>query len=79
MIERSAVSGDVTVIADRGYESYNVFAHVEQKGWKYVIRVKDISSNSILSSLKLPKTDKFDATVSKILTRKHYAEKSAIF
>jgi hypothetical protein len=70
MIDRSAVSDDVIVIADRGYESYNVFAHIEQKGWNYAIRVKDISSNGILSSLKLPKTDEFDVTVTKILTRK---------
>jgi len=70
MIDRSAISGDVIVIADRGYESYNVFAHIEQKGWNYVIRVKDIGSNGILSSLKLPKTDEFDVTVSKSLTRK---------
>lgn len=70
MTDRSSVAGDVIVIADRGYESYNVFAHIEQKGWKYAIRVKDIASNGILSSLKLPKTDEFDVTVTKILTRK---------
>jgi hypothetical protein len=70
MTDRSIISGEVIVIADRGYESYNVFAHIEQKGWNYVIRVKDIGSNGILSTLKLPKTDEFDVTVSKILTRK---------
>lgn len=70
MTDRSAISGDVILIADRGYESYNVFAHIEQKGWKYAIRVKDITSNGILSTLELPKNDEFDVTVSKILTRK---------
>lgn len=32
MIDRSSLKGKVIVIADRGYESYNVFVHVEQKG-----------------------------------------------
>jgi IS4 transposase len=60
----------VIVIADRNYESYNVFAHIEQKGWKYVIRVKDRNSNGILSGLDLPMEDTFDFQISMILTRK---------
>lgn len=28
-------------MADRGHESYNIFAHAEKKGWKYLIRIKD--------------------------------------
>jgi hypothetical protein len=71
MTDRSAVLDNVIVIADRAYECYNVFAHIEQKGWKYVIRVKDIGSSGILSSLELPKTDEFDVTVTKILTKKN--------
>lgn len=70
MTDRSVISGDVIVIADRGYESYNVFAHIEQKGWNYVIRVKDIMSNGILSALKLPDEDEFDVNIHRILTRK---------
>lgn len=70
MADRSNISGDVIVIADRGYESYNVFAHIEQKGWKYAIRVKDVMSNGILSALKLPQEDEFDVNINKILTRK---------
>lgn len=53
MTDRSQISDDVIVIADRGYESYNVFAHIEQKGWKYAMQVKDIMSNGILSSMNL--------------------------
>ena len=70
MTDRSQISDDVIVIADRGYESYNVFAHIEQKGWKYVIRVKDITSNGILSAMKLPDKDEFDINIHRILTRK---------
>ena len=70
MTDRSDISGDVVVVADRGYESYNVFAHIEQKGWKYAIRVKDIMSNGILSAMKLPDEDEFDVNIHRILTRK---------
>jgi Transposase DDE domain len=70
MTDRSDISGDVIVVADRGYESYNVFAHIEKKGWKYAIRVKDIMSNGILSALKLPVEDEFDVSIHRILTRK---------
>jgi len=70
MTDRSQISDDVIVIADRGYESYNVFAHIEQKGWKYAIRVKDIMSNGILSAINLPNEDEFDVNIHRILTRK---------
>jgi len=70
MTDRSNISGDIIVVADRGYESYNVFAHIEQKCWKYAIRVKDIMSNGIISALKLPNEDEFDVNIHRILTRK---------
>jgi len=70
MVDASTLKDRVLVIADRGYESYNVFAHIEQKGWKYLIRVKDINSKSILSSLDLPATGEFDQQIQRILTRK---------
>jgi len=38
MVDRSDITDKVIVIADRGYESYNNFSHIEQKGWNYVIR-----------------------------------------
>lgn len=74
MVDRSNILGDVIVVADRGYESYNVFAHIEQKGWKYAIRVKDITSNGIVSALKLPNKDEFDVNIHRILTRKQTME-----
>lgn len=75
MVERSKLGNNVIVIADRGYENYNVFAHIEQNAWKYVIRVKDITGkNCITSSLKLPCKDEFDHIVSLKLTRKQTNE-----
>jgi hypothetical protein len=38
--------------ANRGFDSYNIFTHIERKGWNYVIRVKDLDSNGILSGLR---------------------------
>jgi hypothetical protein len=70
MVDRSIIDGKTIIIADRNFESYNIFAHIEQKSWNYLIRVKDIDSSGILSGLKLPTDDEFDVTVHKILTRK---------
>ena len=71
MIDRSGINEKVIVTLDRGYESYNNMAHIEQKGWHYVIRVKDVlSSSGILSGLKLPTEGEFDIPVSLTLTRK---------
>ena len=38
MIERSKLK-DVIAVCDRGYESYNNIAHLQNAGWKYVMRV----------------------------------------
>lgn len=70
MVDRSPIKGKTIVIADRGYESYNNFAHIERKGWSYVIRVKDLSSNGILSGLRLPSSGEFDVDVHLTLTKK---------
>ena len=49
------------IIADRGYEGYNVFAHLEEANQKYVVRVKDINSNGILSGFNFS-DEVFDET-----------------
>ncbi len=70
MVNRSCIKDHAIIIGDRYYESYNVFAHIEHRGFKYLIRVKDITSNGILSGLKLPSSDEFDVPVRLILTAK---------
>lgn len=50
------------VLADRGYESFNVFAHMIRNGLKFVIRIKDITSNGILSAYDLPDAE-FDTYI----------------
>lgn len=74
MIDRSSLSGKVMLIADRGYENYNIFMHAEQKGWKYVIRVKDIHSNGIASGLRITNEGEFDEQFSFLLTRRQTKE-----
>lgn len=70
MVDRSSVADRVIILADRGYESYNNLAHIERKGWKYLIRIKDISGNGILSALDLPSSPAWDLDIHRILTRK---------
>ena len=57
------------VIADRGYESFNSMAHIQEKGWFFLIRVKD-GNNGIKHGLELPDTECFDVDISLNLTRK---------
>ena len=77
MVDRSHIEGNVIVVGDRGFESYNNFAHIERKGWNYVIRVKDLGSSGILSGLDLPASGEFDICVSLILTKKQTKEVKA--
>ena len=67
MVDRSGIGEPVIITADRGYESYNTLEHIVQKGWKYLIRLRE--SKGIISSLSLPKGD-FDMPVQLFLTRK---------
>lgn len=74
MVDRSKITGKVIVIADRGYEAYNVFAHVDQKGWNYLIRVRDRDRQGIVTALDLPDTDEFDIRTHVILTNERTNE-----
>lgn len=77
MVDRSPIQGKTMIIGDRGFESYNNFAHVERKGWNYVIRVKDLGSSGILSGLPLPLGGEFDQDVHLTLTKKQTKEVKA--
>ena len=74
LVDRSSV-GKALVIADRGYEGYNVMAHIQEKGWFFLIRIQDIqNSNGIAAGLNLPHTDTFDCFVDLNLTTKQTTE-----
>lgn len=74
MVQRSDIKEKTIIIADRGYENYNAFEHIEQKGWNYVVRIKDIHSNGISSGLVIPKEESFDKEYTLLMTRKQTKE-----
>ena len=70
MVDRSTLK-DVLLIADRGYEGYNLLAHIQEKGWKFLIRVKDIHTiGGFTSGLVLPDDGEFDLFMDLSLTTK---------
>lgn len=69
MMERSNLE-NVILIADRGYENYNIMAHAISKGWKFLIRIKDVGSNGIASSTCLPFFETFDVDKKLTFTRR---------
>ena len=73
MVDRSFVE-KALIIADRGYESYNLMAHIQEKGWKFLIRIKDIQSSGIASGLDLPNTHEFDKIFHFHFTKRQTAE-----
>jgi hypothetical protein len=74
---KSSADEKSIIMADRGYETYNIFAHAERQGMNYLIRVKDRNSNGMLSNYTLPVQDEFDTEISLILTRKQTNEVKA--
>ena len=68
MVDRSALSGPVILLADRGYEACNSLAHLERKGWNYLIRLRD-KNRAVAYGLKLPDTAQFDIPVQLTLGR----------
>ena len=71
LIDRIKDTYPVIVIADRNYENYNFFAHVEENLYDYVVRIKDRESTGILSGMKLPDQEEFDITRHVFITRQH--------
>ena len=69
MVDSSDI-GNALVIADRGYESFNDMAHVQEKGWFFLIRIKDSNGCSMKAGFDLPEKDEFDISVELNLTRK---------
>lgn len=58
-------------IADRGYVSFNVFAHAIENNSYYLIRARDSGSRNMLSTLKLPDSPGYDIIFERWLTRKN--------
>lgn len=63
-------------VCDRGYESYNTIAHIQNNDNKYVIRAKDIHSNGMLKCFALPDCE-FDITITRMITKRKTKEVNA--
>ena len=72
MVDRSIIE-KALVIADRGYESYNNIAHIQEKGWFFLIRIRD-GNSGIKKGLDIPECDEFDQKINLKLTRRQNKE-----
>lgn len=69
LVDRIPDQHPVILLADRGYENYNLFAHVEERLFDYVIRLRDSDTSSIVSGVRLPDTAEYDVTKRIVITR----------
>ena len=73
LIDRYIYGGCPIFVADRGFASYNVFAHALEKGCFFAIRAKDINVRRLLAADSLP--DRMDRWADVILTRSNARKK----
>ena len=73
LIDRYVYGGCPIFVADRGFASYNVFAHALGKGYFFAIRAKDINIRRLLAADSLP--DRMDRWADVILTRSNARKK----
>lgn len=79
MVDRSAIEKAI-LMADRGYESFNLMAHIQEKNWMYLIRVKDVGqTGGIAVGLTLPKAEEFDVLIDLSLTSKQTNDVKELF
>ena len=77
MVDRSNIP-KALLIADRGYESYNNMAHIQEKGWCFLIRIKD-GRIGIKNGFELPEEDEYDVEMSLKLSRKQTNEMKELY
>jgi hypothetical protein len=73
LIDRFPYGGFPLFVADRGFASYNVFAHAIEKGYFFAIRAKDINIKRLLAADSL--SDRVDRWADVILTRSNAKRK----
>lgn len=69
MVDRYSSKVPAIFISDRGYESYNNIAHVQENSQKFLTRLKDIKSTGLLRRFDFPNSE-FDISIDLNLTRK---------
>ena len=73
LIDRYIYGGCPIFVADRGFASYNVFAHALEKGCFFAIRAKDVNTRRLLAADSLPQ--QIDKWVDVIFTRSNSKKK----
>ncbi|NQF73274.1 transposase, partial [Streptococcus suis] len=66
------------VIMDRGYESYNVMVHCQERNWSYIIRIR-VGNHSMKSGFNLPDTPCFDEAFDLNICRKQTNEMKQLY
>ncbi|MBQ7761353.1 MAG: transposase [Clostridia bacterium] len=74
MVDRDGSPYPTIYIGDRGYESYNNIAHIQEKGQYFLFRIKDFSHGGIALGMDLPINGEFDISTDISLTRKQTNE-----
>lgn len=75
MIDRCGTANTVPVfIVDRGFASFNVFAHAIQHGSYFLIRAKDVNVHRMLGA-DFPDTESIDSQMNRILTQSNSRKK----
>ncbi|MDE6620962.1 MAG: hypothetical protein K2K74_10850, partial [Lachnospiraceae bacterium] len=73
LIDRCLYGGCPIFVADRGFASYNVFVHALEKGVYFAIRAKNINTERLPGTARLP--DTIDQWADVILTRSNAKKK----
>ena len=58
-------------IADRGFVSFNVFAHAIENNAYFLVRARESNPRSMLATIKLPDSPEYDIIFERWLTRKN--------
>ena len=70
MVDRNSVKGKCLFIYDRGYESFNLMAHVIENKQFFLIRAKNIQNKqSTYKNFSIPDDDEFDIDLDYCLVR----------
>jgi hypothetical protein len=73
LVDRYSYEGIPIFIADRGFSSYNLFAHAKENGVLYMVRAKDINVKRLLNIDTLP--NHIDKSIDIILSRSQSKKK----
>jgi hypothetical protein len=68
MVDSLSLPDKSIITSDRGYEGYNVCAHIMKAGHDFVIRIRDFG-NRLGQTLPIPKCDEYDEVIQFQLTR----------